>query len=183
MSQELNTSEKFLETSIIVERFFKRYKKQIIAVVVVAIGAAVGYGVYEYRKNTNLIASNMAYLKLTKNPQDTSSLAILKDTNPRLYDVFVSIQAIGKNETINANTNDPILSDLVKYYNAKDAKSLSSYTLEQKALLKNMAILEEAYKLFENGEKDKAKQVLQNIPFDSSLKQVADSLSHYGVTK
>ena len=31
MAQELNASEKFMEKSIIVERFFKRYKIQIIS--------------------------------------------------------------------------------------------------------------------------------------------------------
>lgn len=180
-TQELSSSEKFLEKSIVVERFIKKYKNTLIATGVILVGIAIGYGVYDYKKQSEKIASNMAYLKLTKNPTDSQSLQILQDNNPHLYELFVATQAIKQNKSVTSNTQDPILSDIISYYNAKDVAALERYTLQEDALLKNLSRLQLAYELMKKGEIQKAHSTLELISEDSILKEVATTLKHYGV--
>ncbi len=188
VKEELNTEEQFLEGLIRAERFYKKYKKPIITVVVIAVIAFVGFSVKTYIDESNLKAANEAYLKLIKNPNDTDAAKILKDKNINLYYAYRLQVASKKNDTkifkdVKDNAKDKYLSDLASYQLAslsKKSDNLNDYIDNSKAgLLKNFALLEDAYLLLKEKKKEQAKIKLSSIEVDSPLKNIAKNLEHY----
>ncbi len=188
VKEELNTEEQFLEGLIRAERFYKKYKKQLIGLVSVAIVAFIAYSVKVYIDQSNLKASNEAYLKLLSNPGDSEAKSILKSKNKNLYYAYEFQTANKKNdkslfkEIINSS-KDENLKDLASYQIASiDGKQdeISSYINNSKvALLKNMALLDEAYLLLKQGKKSEAKMKLSLIEVNSPLRSVASNLEHF----
>ena len=188
VKEELNTEEQFLEGLIRAERFYKKYKKSIITVVVIAVIAFVGFSVKTYIDESNLKAANEAYLKLIKNPNDTDAAKILKDKNINLYYAYRLQVASKKNDIdifkdVKNSAKDKYLIDLASYQLAslsKKSDKLNDYIDNSKAgLLKNFALLEDAYLLLKEKKKDQAKIKLSSIEVDSPLKNIAKNLEHY----
>ena len=188
VKEELNTEEQFLEGLIRAERFYKKYKKPIITVAVIAVIAFVSFSIKTYIDESNLKAANEAYLKLIKNPNDTDAAKILKDKNINLYYAYRLQVASKKNDTdifkeVKDNAKDKYLSDLASYQLAslsKKSDKLNGYIDNSKAgLLKNFALLEDAYLLLKEKKKVQAKIKLSSIEVDSPLKNIAKNLEHY----
>ena len=188
VKEELNTEEQFLEGLIRAERFYKKYKKPIITVAVIAVIAFVSFSIKTYIDESNLKAANEAYLKLIKNPNDTDAAKILKDKNINLYYAYRLQVASKKNDTdifkeVKDNAKDKYLSDLASYQLAslsKKSDKLNDYIDNSKAgLLKNFALLEDAYLLLKEKKKEQAKIKLSSIEVDSPLKNIAKNLEHY----
>lgn len=188
VKEELNTEEQFLESLIRAERFYKKYKKQLIALASILLIAFVAYSVKVYIDESNLKASNEAYLKLLDNPNDTKAAEVLKSKNEHLYYAFKFQMAAKKNDKnlfkeIIDKSNDPYLKDLSKYQIAsldKKRDEIDSYANNSKpGLLKNMALLEDAYLLLKDNKKDEAKVKLSMIEVDSPLRSIAVNLEHF----
>ncbi|NPA73979.1 MAG: hypothetical protein GXO12_04640, partial [Epsilonproteobacteria bacterium] len=130
----------------------------------------------------------VAYLKLLANPNDNESLSILKAKNKNLYYAYKFQTAAKKNdkklfqEVLN-KSNDPYLKDLSDYQiSSLDGKKsdIEKYINDVKpGLLKNMALLEDAYLLLKENKKDEAKLKLSMIEVDSPLRSVAVNFEHY----
>ena len=188
VKEELNTEEQFLEGLIRAERFYKKYKKPIIAIAIVAVIAFVGFSVKTYIDENNLKVANEAYLKLIKDPNDSNSAKILKDKNINLYYAY-RLQIASKKNDVNIlkdvrdNAKDKYLSDLAAYQLAsltKKSDKLNDYINNSKAgLLKNFALLEDAYLLLKEKKKDQAKIKLSSIEVDSPLENIAKNLEYY----
>ncbi len=188
VKEELNTEEQFLEGLIRAERFYKKYKKPIIALVAIAIIAFVGFSLKTYIDETNLKEANMAYLKLIKNPKDMQAQKVLKKKDINLYYAY-KLQIASKNadtdtlKEIKNNAKDIYISDLAAYQLAslsKKQEKLSTYINDSKAgLLKNFALLEDAYLLLKDKKNDQAKIKLSSIELDSPLKNIAKNLEHF----
>ena len=188
VKEELNTEEQFLEGLIRAERFYKKYKKPLVAVVVVAVVAFVAFSIKAYIDESNLKATNEAYLKLIKDPNDTSAAKVLKEKNIKLYYAY-RLQVASKKSDVNIfkevkdGAKDEYLSDLAAYQLAslsKKSDDLNSYIDNSKVgLLKNFALLQDAYLLLKDGKKDQAKIKLSSIEIDSPLKNIAKNLEYY----
>ena len=188
VKEELNTEEQFLEGLIRAERFYKKYKKPIIALVSIAVIIFVGFSIKTYMDEANLKAANEAYLKLIKNPNDTQAADILKSKNINLYYAY-KLQVASKNsdknilKSVKINAKDKYIADLADYQLAslsKKSDELNRYIDDSKAgLVKNFALLEDAYLLLKENKKDQAKIKLSSIEVDSPLKDVAKNLEHY----
>ena len=188
VKEELNTEEQFLEGLIRAERFYKKYKKPIIALVTIAIIAFVGFSLKTYIDETNLKEANMAYLKLIKNPKDMQTQKVLKKKNINLYYAY-KLQIASKNadtdtlKEIKNNAKDIYISDLAAYQLAslsKKQEKLSAYINDSKAdLLKNFALLEDAYLLLKDKKNNQAKIKLSSIELNSPLKNIAKNLEHF----
>ena len=188
VKEELNTEEQFLEGLIRAERFYKKYKKPIIALVSIAVIIFVGFSIKTYMDEANLKAANEAYLKLIKNPNDTQAADILKSKNINLYYAY-KLQVASKNsdknvlKEVKTKAKDEYISDLADYQLAslsKKSGELNRYIDDSKAgLVKNFALLEDAYLLLKSNKKDQAKIKLSSIEVDSPLKDVAKNLEHY----
>ncbi len=187
IKKELSAEEQFLESVIKAEGFFKKYKKHLIAaasIIVLAIGV---YLINDFIKNRDLRLSNEAFLTLQKEPSNKEALGVLQSKNPALFTLYKFSQAIktGKTDEIEKLKNEikePILRDLSLYQSgslSEDVKTLRGYTQKQNALLRELAILDEAFLLFEEGKSDDARASLQKIPVTSSLYSLAQSFSHY----
>lgn len=185
VKKELSTEEQFLESIVKAEGFWKKYKKLLIAIVVLIIVAVIGMALYNTMKERNLIASNEAYTALQHNAEDKESLETLKSKNPKLYQLFLFSNEmksadVTKLEAMSSQISDPILKDLLSYQKASlSGKGLSSYSIKQDALLKEFASLQEIYTLFQEGKSKEAKALLAQIPESSQLQQIAQSFKHY----
>jgi hypothetical protein len=190
VKKELSQEEKFLETSMKLEGFWKKYKMAIFAVgAFIFMGTALFF-TNDYLKERDLLASNEAYVKLLKNPDDKASLELLETKNPKLYDAYVFQMAmrdsnIDKLNSI-ANKNIDILSSLATLQVAlieKDIDKLNKYSLKDKALIKEYATIQEAFLLIEKEEYKKAQSRLDSIPIDSQVANFSNALKHYLITK
>ena len=188
LKEEISNEEKFLEQIVRAEKFYKKYKKHLIVATVFIVVLIGGYIGYDLKKEYDLKVSNEAYLKLLSNPQDKKSLNILKEKNPVLYDVFLFRTALEKNDAQKLNEiaskKIPVVSNIAAYQSAalkKDQKALYSYQLNQKSLLKDLAILDEAFLLYKKDEIKKAKERLKSINKDSFVYPYATFLLHYGL--
>ena len=183
IKDELTTEEKFLESMIKGENFLKKNKKPIIlALVAIGVGILASMG-YNYIKEKNLKESNQIYTKLLKS--DNPSLEKeLKDKNPSLYTLYRFQKVIKSNDSTKikdliSSIKDPILKDLATYQSSSlEKKNLMIY-VGNDGIYKDLALLEEAYLKLQNKEYAKAKEILELIPINSSLYQLANSFKHF----
>ena len=177
IKEELTTEEKFLESVIKGETFFKKNKKLIIAVSIAIVLGVVGSMAYNYLKEQKLQKSNELYMSLLQK-DDASKADELKSINPKLYELY-SFQVMLKSDKIDSSVvNDKILKDLLSYEKASKEGSLEAYT-KQDSLLKEFAYIQEAYSYMKKGNVKKADEVLGYVSPVSPLYQMAKSLKHY----
>ena len=185
IKEELSAEEQFLESVIKAEGFWKKYKNIIITLISLVVIAIIANLVMETIKENKLLEANEAYVKVLKDPSDSTAIAKLKDSNPALYELFIFQDAMKTDniETLNnisGEIKDPVLKDLLSYQKASlEQKDLDAYSIKSSSILKNMALLENGYLLLEKGKIEEAKLSLMSIPEDSQLKSVADALIHY----
>jgi hypothetical protein len=186
VKEELTSQEKFFEKSVITERFIKKYKNLLITgAVVIVVGIAANI-VYNVNKASTITSANQALFALEADYLDTKALADLKSLSPALYDVYIYSKAIADKdvaalETLK-NSKTLLLSDLVSYELAQNNKNdLTSYALGQDAIYKDLAQVQAAILLFNEGKVSKAHSKLQTILDSSPLAEVAKKLLHYGV--
>lgn len=185
VKEELSSEEKFLESFVRVERFFKKYKLFIIAFVVIIIGGFVTYKTLSYLKQENKIKANMLFEKVLKNPKDTQSLNSLKDLNTKLYEIVLYKQAKidGKDVEIKYT---PFIKEIAAYEKAmkdQNIDKLNNLSMQKDFLLKEFAIFNKALILTKEGKYEQAKDSLKLIPQTSQVKDLVSVLNHYLLTK
>lgn len=188
LKEELSSEEKFFESAIRTERFVKRYQKPLMAAVVaslLAVGGAIGYQSYTTAK---IESSNAALNLLLANPADAKAEQTLKNDNPKLYDLWKLSRGISQNDVtileVLKKSQAFGVADIASYEAAAikgDTKALESYTKQQGALYKDLALLETAVGEINKGNTKAANEKIALITENSPLYQVAQSLSHYGV--
>ncbi|WP_072679752.1 hypothetical protein [Arcobacter sp. LA11] len=184
VKEELNSEEKFLESFVKVERFYKKNKLIIIAAVVIVIGAVIGLYTTKNIQESNKLDANIAYNKLIENPKDSAAMATLKEKNLQLYQVAQFVQATkdGKEADIQVKYLKE-LNDYQKALNAKDINKLNSVSMQNDFLLKEFAIFNKALIQVNDGKFEDAKATLKLIPVDSKASELVNILNHYLVTK
>jgi len=180
IKKEIGTEEQFLEGIIKSERFFKRYKKRIITIVIIAVLAGGTYATMSVLSESRLEASNEAYNKLLKNPSDDVSKMILKDKNERLYNFYRFQIALESNDIktlkeLSDYKKDPIISDLASY----QLSSAEGKFATKSELLSGFIALEEGYELLKKDKIKEAKLKFAQIDLNSPLKNVSNNLEHY----
>ena len=184
VKEELNSQEKFLESFVKIERFYKKYKVLIIAVVVIVIGAIVGLYVTKTIQDSNKLDANIAFNKFMEDPTDDEAKNILKGKSKQLYEVAIYAQALKTGEI--ADTQLKYLKELVDYQKALEENSiekLTSVSMERDFLLKEFAIFNKALLLTKEGKFEDAKAALKLIPSDSQVSDLVSALNHYLVSK
>jgi len=184
VKDELNTEEKFLESFVKVERFYKKNKLIIIAAVVIVVVGVIGLYTTKSIQASNKLEANIAFNKVLKDAKDNSALNILKEKNAQLFQVAEYIQAVKDGK--DSDTQVKYLKDLASYQkalNAKDANKLNDISMQKDFLLKEFAIFNRALILAENGKYEDAKAALKLIPNDSKVNDLVNVLKHYLVTK
>ena len=180
VKKEIGTEEQFLEGLIKSERFYKKYKKRIIALSIIAVIAGISYTTFSVLKENRLEASNVAYNELIKNPSDSAALGILKEKNERLYN-FYRFQNASESEDktvlkeLSEYTKDPVISDLARYQLA----AMEGNTDTNSELLSGFAALQEGYILLKENKIEEAKLKFAQIDLNSPLKNISNNLEHY----
>ena len=188
VKEELNQEDKLFETAVKTERFVKKYKMPLISFLVAVVAVLIGNSLYQLNLSQTISKSNAAYLTLLSSPSDTEASKVLKETNPELYDAWqlkVALEGADevKLEALKSSSSS-VVADLASYELAalkKDKAALNEYALNQDAILKDMAILNEAVLLMKEGKTAEAKERLSLIDEDSSFKKMVALLQHYGV--
>lgn len=184
VKDELSNEEKFLESFVKIERFYKKYKLIILSLITLLAVSSIAYFVKKNIDESNKIEANIAFNKLLSNPKDKEALDVLKNKNKNLYDIMIYIQA--KKENKNAEISVPYLKQLASYEEAlknKNISALEKVSLESNFLLKEFALFHKALLLTNDGKYKEAKKVLSEIPKDSKANELANLLNHFLLTK
>jgi predicted negative regulator of RcsB-dependent stress response len=184
VKKELDSEEKFLESFVKVERFYKKNKKFLIIAVLVIIIGFIGYSIRNYVDASNKDQSNLAFTQFLNDNNNTTALATLKDTNTRLYNVALYLKS--KNETITEPINDRYLGALVAYKKAIEegnVEQLNTLSMQKDFLLKEFALFNKALILTQEGKYEEARKTLQMIQKESQVNDLVALLNHYLLTK
>lgn len=174
IKEELSAQEQLLENIIVSERFFKKHKRTIVALVAAIVIFLIGYVSINMIKAGNLKASNEAYRILLDNPNDKEALLSLKNQNKPLYRAFIFKEALesGDNETLRSLlTEDDMIADLAAYQIQDGIKDNS--------IMESFVILKDGYELLRDGKIDEANMKFMTISYDSVVINVARGLEHY----
>jgi hypothetical protein len=188
VKEELNSEEKFFEKAVMTEKFVKKYKKAMIASVVAVVVIVAANMTYEINKQNTIDAANETLRELQADAKNEVLRSRLNTLSPELHDVWLYSQAIADKDIVTLeklqSSKAMLVSDLASYEVAtdkQDAKMLNNYAMQQDAIYKDLAIIQEAVIMINAGETQKARKKLALVPLDSSLAQLAKALMHYGV--
>ena len=183
IKNELSSEEKFIENFVKGERFFKKYKTLIIAVVVILIIGLIGFTVKKSIDNSNKHDANIALSQFLENG-DEKALETLKNKNEKLYEVALFLQAKKDNKI--ASIELPLLKELVKFQTAtasNNIEELNSLSMQNDFLLKEFALFNKALILVNEGKYEEAKKELSQISQTSKAYELTTLLNHYLLTK
>lgn len=177
VKKELSGDEKVLESAFKLETYYKKYKLIIWAVVIGLVLFFVAKTAMESMKASSLAEANEAFLTLQTKADDTQALAVLKEKNPALFELFSYAQA-SKNSDVKSLTALSSSTNVV----VADASAYTAAVLENKSsdskLYREMALLQEAYLAIKAGDSKTAKLKLELIDERSSLSMLASLLKH-----
>ncbi|HEC1899251.1 hypothetical protein ACT6D6_06125 [Campylobacter jejuni] len=183
VKNELNTEERFIENFIKGERFIRKYKFYISAVVIILVAWFAGNFIISKINDYKTKEANEIYVNLIQDPSNKNLLEQLKNKNTNLYTIFLL------KENINDLNNTAFQNELKQIYNNAQTntllKNIIALSLGDKSIfLKNYDKLLEAYKLLEQNKIEEANVLLSRIKENSSLNQIAKNLKHYqGITQ
>ncbi|PRM93040.1 hypothetical protein CJ672_01780 [Arcobacter cryaerophilus gv. occultus] len=183
IKNELSSEEKFLESFVKTERFFKKYKKLIFGLIILAIVGSVVFLVKTKLDEKNLYEANIALSNFLENGNQ-NSLNQLKEKNRDLYEIALYLDA--KNEFKNADINLKYLKELLDFQVAllnSNQSDLDAVSKKADFLLKDYAIFNQALILVNNQKYAEAREILGKISQDSRAFELATLLKHYLVTK
>ncbi len=184
IKDELNSEEKFLESFVKVERFYKKNKIAIIGISTVIVLGLGGYMANNYIQNSNKIAANEAYSILVQDINNKEALNTLKQKNPKLAQIIEAKIALAQNKEPQIDLK--YLKELNEYSIAikkNDLNKLNSVIMENDFLLKEYALFQKALIQAQNGKYTDSKETLKMIPQSSSVQQLAGLLQHFLLTK
>ncbi|HDX3426717.1 TPA: hypothetical protein ROD25_000560 [Campylobacter jejuni] len=183
VKNELNTEEQFIENFIKGERFIRKYKFYISAVVIILVAWFAGNFIISKINDYKTKEANEIYANLIQDPSNKNLLEQLKNKNTNLYAIFLL------KENINDFNNTALQNELKQIYNNAQTntllKNIIALSLGDKSIfLKNYDKLLEAYKLLKQNKIEEANVLLSQIKENSSLNQIAKNLKHYqGITQ
>ena len=184
VKEELNSEEKFLESFIKFERFYKKNRILIISVLSIVI-IFIGYiNIIDYQNKINKKESNIAFDKFLKNKNDINALDILKNNNERLFELANYIKAKEVNQDLQIGID--YFKELSEYHHAmktQNIKKLDSLTVKNNFLLQEWALFNKALILTNTKQYLEAKKTLQLIPKESKVNNYVILLKHYLMTK
>lgn len=184
IKNELSNEERFLESFVKTERFFKKYKVVLISGFILLSIIIIGFIVNSKIETQNRYDSNLLLSKYIDS-KDEGVLAELKEKNQKLYELAIYLDA-QNSENSNAKISLPILKELLEFQNAMNEQnidSLNSLSLQNDFLLKDYAIFTKALSLANDGKYQEAKDAISTISLDSKSYELANLLNHYLLTK
>lgn len=180
IKKEISAEESYMENFFKIEKFFKKYKKSIIALTIIIIVSVIGYYISSYITQQNKLQANIALNTLLKNPNDTEALAVLEAKNKKLFEIYQYRQDDTK------VTNITYFKELALYTKAikeNDIEGINSVTQKQEFLLKDFALFNKALIQAQENKYVEAKETLKLISDNSEVSPLAKMLEHFLLTK
>lgn len=188
LKEELSSEEKFFESAVKTERFVKKYKKPMIASVIVLLLGLGGSVTYQIINDAKVERANTALNTLLMNPMDQNALKELSSQDGSLYELYSLSKALRDNDLKTLQTLKGAKSfevaDIASYESAvlsKDNKALDAYSKKQGSIYQELAVIELAVLSIQKGDSKAAHTSLALIKEDSAVYPLAQMLSHYGV--
>lgn len=188
LKEELSSEEKFFESAVKTERFVKKYKKPMIASVIVLLLGLGGSVIYQIINDAKVERANTALNTLLMNPMDQNALKELSSQGGSLYELYSLSKALRDNDLKTLQTLKGAKSfevaDIASYESAvlsKDDKALDAYSKKQGSIYQELAVIELAVLSIQKGDSKAAHTSLALIKEDSAVYPLAQMLSHYGV--
>lgn len=188
LKEELSSEEKFFESAVKTERFVKKYKKPMIASVIVVLLGLGGSVTYQIINDAKVERANTALNTLLMNPMDQNALKELSSQDGSLYELYSLSKALRDNDLKTLQTLKGAKSfevaDIASYESAvlsKDDKALDAYSKKQGSIYQELAVIELAVLSIQKGDSKAAHTSLALIKEDSAVYPLAQMLSHYGV--
>ena len=183
IKSELSSEEKLLEGFVKSERFFKKYKNLLIALIVAIVIGSIIYFVKKSFDESNKYESNIL-LNNYLEKGDEKALQSLKDKNNSLYEIALYLKA--RQDGKSAEISLPILKELSEFELAKDKndiEALDKLSMKSDFLLKDYALFNKALILTNEGKYQEAKDTIAKISNDSRTIELVNLLNHYLLTK
>lgn len=184
---EFSSDEKIIENAFRIELLYKRYKHIIWGALIVVVAFAVFVGVKGLIVESNAQKSSAILAKLLETPDDENLRASLQKSNENLYNFFLLKESLDKGNTADLQGLSEAKNEFVKYLATYHLGSFErdSALLDKsdKYALGDLAKLESAYIMIQNGKISDAKNILNTIPQDSQLIEIAKILVHSSITK
>lgn len=177
IKEKLSGDEKVLESVFKLETLYKKYKFIIWALVIALILFFLGRAYMQSIHTSNLAEANEAFLTLQTKADDTEALAILKEKNPKLFELFTFTQDV-KKENVTAlkelgTSENMIIADASTYvYSVLEKQPKDS------KLYAEMVLFQQAYLAIKAGDIKSAKQKLNLIEEGTPLFMLASLLKH-----
>jgi len=184
VKEELTTQEQFIENFVKAEKFYKKYKMKIIALLVILFITIIGFIVNNYIEKKNKIKANEAFAMFLQDPKNADALKTLESTSKDLFEIANFM--IAKKENKETTINVKYLKELNEFDLAvkkNDLQKLDQLSMNDDFLLKEYAIFYKALLLAEQDKIKEAKNTLKTIPSESNLKELVNLLEHYLTTK
>ncbi len=178
VKEEIKKEEELLVKVFQLEKFLKKYKKPLIAVVSLFVIILIGNSVYSYYKENKLINANNLLEAAIRG--DKKALEELK-SDKKLYDLYL----LQKGEYSKIST--PALEEIKAYEIAM--KSGDKKKLEEYLNNPNYHVLKNAVRValiriyLQENNHQKAVLLANEIPPYSKFKEIALFLIHYGIVK
>ncbi len=178
IKEEIKKDEELLLHVFKLEKFFKKYKKPIIAVLIVIFSFLIGYQLLSMYKDYKLTKANNALEEVINGKKD--SLEILKE-DKKLYDLYLLKE--GKFDKITTKALEEIKAYKLAMEKG-DIKSLEAYLNNPNYHVLKDSVRVALIRLYlQKGNRKKAKVLAEEISSDSKYREIATYLLHYGIVK
>ena len=177
IKEGLSTQEQILGQAIAGERFFKKHKFSIYALLAVVVCAIIFIWGKNYMQERSNKENNALYAKVLADPKNSALINELESKNINLFALFAI-------KEFSENNNTELISRALSKVNDSDLKEILLATKgENSKLLENYNILLTGFKALKIGDMNTAKNEFSKIPENSKLKELAKSLEHYQAIK
>jgi len=180
VKKELTADEQMLASAFKLEKFYKKHKIKIVAVVSSIVLFVVGNAIWDAIEQSRLESANSAYLKLLQNPDDKEAIETLKSKNPKLYELYRYNQAVKTKDRVAlreiSKSPNEILKDVSSYHlGVFEKREVNSKFYNELAILYN------SYLAIESGNIQEAKNQLSLIEPNSPLFNISQIMQHYTI--
>ena len=177
ITEGLKEDEKALVAAFGLERLYKKHKIKIWIIIAAIVLFFVGKIVMDTIETAKIQKANDALARLEANPNDREALKLLKENKPKLYDLYLFAQAAKEKNAAQlkslAKSDEPVIADSATYHH-----SLLEKKPTDSVLYEDMVFLQKATIAIKQGDKAKAKEILERIPKESPAYQIATILKH-----
>lgn len=186
----LNSEEKLFETVVNIEKYYKKYKLIIWAMVIALVAYFIVSAVNASNEEDRIKEANRAFVILSKDAHDAKALTLLEKNSKALYDLhrFHEAMKSADVQTLKSLRSSKAfaIADMAKYQYAMlsgDNKALLKYINGGAIYFKDIAILNAASTYIKQSKLADAKKLLNKIDARSPFFEQAEMLMHFGITK